>query len=188
MLQVTITGLDAVVTNLQGLADRTRPAIVGALNAAISSTRTVMASEIATDIGLDESDVQDQLTVRQASATQLSAAVSAKLKRIPLITFGASGPEPSRGQGAGVSYRLRGGRAQVPSGFIATMRSGHKGVFARVGTSTRESVGAWSKNLPIHELHGPSIGKVFDKHRAAGVAAAEQSFREHFDITEHASV
>jgi hypothetical protein len=29
---------------------------------------------------------------------------------------------------------------------------------------------------------------VFDKHRAAGVAAAEQSFREHFDITEHASV
>ena len=52
----------------------------------------------------------------------------------------------------GVSYRLNrtAGRKRIGHGFIATMPSGHRGVFAR-GRETR---------LPIVERRGPSIWKV----------------------------
>ena len=52
----------------------------------------------------------------------------------------------------GVSYRLSrtAGRKRIEHGFIATMQSGHRGVFAR-GRETR---------LPIREAKGPSIWKV----------------------------
>lgn len=52
----------------------------------------------------------------------------------------------------GVRYRLSrtAGRKTIEHGFIATMPSGHRGVFAR-GGETR---------LPIREARGPSIWKV----------------------------
>ena len=52
----------------------------------------------------------------------------------------------------GVSYRLSrtAGRKRIEHGFIATMPSGHRGVFAR-GQPSR---------LPIVEARGPSIWKV----------------------------
>jgi len=52
----------------------------------------------------------------------------------------------------GVRYRLSrtAGRKTIEHGFIATMPSGHRGVFAR-GGETR---------LPIKEARGPSIWKV----------------------------
>ncbi len=52
----------------------------------------------------------------------------------------------------GVSYRLSraAGRKKIEHGFIATMPSGHRGVFAR-GRPSR---------LPIGEKRGPSIWKI----------------------------
>lgn len=52
----------------------------------------------------------------------------------------------------GVRYRLSrtAGRKMIEHGFIATMQSGHRGVFAR-GRETR---------LPITEARGPSIWRV----------------------------
>jgi hypothetical protein len=49
----------------------------------------------------------------------------------------------------GVTYRLSrtAGRKRIEHGFIAAMKSGHRGVFQR-GRETR---------LPIHEARGPSI-------------------------------
>jgi hypothetical protein len=75
---------------------------------------------------------------------------------IPLIDLGATGPEPSRGQGA-VKVKLAG---DFPSAFIATMRSGHRGVFERKG----------SKRLPIRELRSKPIPQLFRQFRAVGVA------------------
>jgi len=52
----------------------------------------------------------------------------------------------------GISYRLSRtvGRKRIEHGFIATMPSGHRGVFARGGPS----------RLPIKEARGPSIWKI----------------------------
>jgi hypothetical protein len=77
-----------------------------------------------------------------------------------------------------VTARLPTGLGKYPQAFIATMRSGHRGVFMRVGASSRRSAGARSANLPITELHGPSIPLVFGKHLAAGLARGEAQLRK----------
>jgi hypothetical protein len=68
-----------------------------------------------------------------------------------------------------VSYRIGArGRQRLDTAFIARMRSGHTGVFRRTGDT----------RLPIVELFGPSITRVFSKHRPAGLAAGQASLRK----------
>jgi len=122
-----------------------------------------MARVVSKDMGLKVSDVRDRITIRDATLSRLAVTLYASAKRLPLILFRASGPEPSRGKGRGVSANL-GGRKRYPQAFIATMNSGHRGVFQRRGLS----------RLPIAELHGPSIAHVFTKHEQVGIDRARE--------------
>jgi hypothetical protein len=88
--------------------------------------------------------------------------------RIPLIDFAARGPEPSRGRGRGVSYRLPGGRSRDPHAFIATMPSGHRGVFKRTG----------KERNPIIQSHGPSLVNVFRNKLDFGAERAKAALEE----------
>lgn len=157
-----------VTAKLQRLRTQTPIAVTRALNKSIASGRTVMAREMSRDLGLKVGDVRDQIKVIEASPTRLEAKLSASGKRIPLVAFGASGPEPSRGKGRGVSYRLQGQRRRISSAFLATMPSGHRGVFLRKAKG----------RLPIRELLGPSLPKVFIKFRPLGLARAGEQLRK----------
>lgn len=128
-------------------------AVVRALNRSIISARTVQVRSISKDMGLKQADVRKVMTIGQATAELHVASLTAAGARIPLYAFSAKGPMPSRGRGRGVTYRLPGGRGRAEHAFIAKMRSGHIGVFQRRGKG----------RLPIAELHGPSIPKVFEK-------------------------
>lgn len=178
---VTIEGADTVIADLEEIPARAKSAAARALNRAINSAKVLMAQRMAADVGIGVTAVKKSLPVRQATVDRLTARLSTTLKRIPLIEFKASGPEPSRGRGRGVSYRLPGGRSRVPNAFIATMGSGHRGVFIRAGVGARKSPSAWSKNLPIVELKGPSLGHVFTKYRTEVLARAQESFVTNFD-------
>jgi hypothetical protein len=148
---------------LKQLGKRSRISVMRAINRTAASERTQAKREIAKDTGIKAGDVDKALAVSKATPEVAFATVTASGRRLPLIAFNARGAEPSRGRGRGVSYRLLGGRGRVPSAFIATMRSGHRGVFARFGASRDRSEGAWSPNLPIRELFGPSLPLVFIK-------------------------
>jgi hypothetical protein len=156
----------AVIADLKGLGSKVMKAAVRSMNRAIQSGKTEMKRAIASDTGLRAGDVADALPLRLATTARAEAAFAATLKRIPLIYFKARGPEPSRGKGRGVSYALTGSRNRVPNAFIAAMKSGHRGVFARKGT----------KRLPIIELYGPSLGHVFRKFRPMGLARTKEAF------------
>lgn len=130
-----------------------------------------MTRLIAGDTGLKQKDIRESMVLRMASASSPEASLNAKLKRIPLIDFRAKGPEPSRGKGRGVSYRLPGGKGRVENAFIATMSSGHRGVFKRKGQD----------RLGIVELKGPSLGQVFSKFRPQGAARVLEVFDKNFD-------
>jgi len=191
MATIEMQGADAIEIDLRDYPARVTRATVRALNRAIGSGQSVMTKEIAADTGLKQKDVRDALVKREATASRPEASLAATLKRIMLIKFGAKGPTPTRGKGRGVTYRLKGGKGRVESAFIATMKSGHTGVYRRAGAmqrgaagpsaSARKSAGAWSGNLPIIELKGPSIGQVFKKFRAAGLARALEVFQKNFD-------
>jgi hypothetical protein len=182
MFSVETKGADKIEIDLREYPNRVNRAIVRALNRGINSGRTAMVREIAADTGMKQKDIRDALRLRQATLAEPRVVLAATLKRIPLIAFNA------RQTSAGVSYRLRNGRGKLEGAFIATTRvqgngtgGTHRGVFKRVLPSVRKSVTGWSKNLPIKERYGPSLGHVFAKFRAIGQARAWEMFEKNLD-------
>ena len=154
---------------------RPRQPIVRALNRSIASGQILAVRLIAQDMGLKVAMVRRFVMTHEASTGSLSATLFASAKRIPLIAFGASGPEPSRGRGRGIKSKLKGGAGRYPHAFFATVGIGrHRGIFERVGTDLRKSVGAWSQNLPIRELRGPSIWQAFQKYIPEAIARTKE--------------
>jgi hypothetical protein len=160
------------VKNLRALDRRMGSAAARAINKSVVSARVIGARAISKDMGLKVGTVREQLIPTRATTARPEAELRVRGSRIPLIEFGARGPEPSRGRGRGVTYRIGGRRRRrLASAFITTVRGrtgiqaggGHRGVFRRLGTSDKKSRGAWSKNLPIIELFGPSIVRVFSR-------------------------
>jgi hypothetical protein len=143
-----------------------RSAVARALNQTTVSVQKMLVERIAEDTGLPPAAVNKRLVRTTAKSDALEATIAADRTKVPLIDFGASGPEPSRGAVGGVSVRLRGGHGTYPHAFLATMRTGHRGVFQRVGGA----------RLPIRELRGPSVWLVGRKFSAAVEAFARQQF------------
>lgn len=130
---------------LRELRDQSPRAVNRALNRTIAQAATVGGRELSREIGLPVRRVRENIKVIRSTFATLRAALEVRGFRIPLYQFRA------RQTRTGVSYRLPRGRGVVPSGFIATMRSGHVGAFVR-RTKAR---------LPIVELFGPSLPKAF---------------------------
>lgn len=171
MAEIEVLGSEAIEIDLRDYPAKVTRATVRALNRSIKSGQSVMTKEIAGDTGLKQKDVRNAMSLREATASRPEASLGATMKRLLLMKFNAKGPRPSRGRGKGVTYRLKGGQGRVENAFIATMKSGHEGVFKRVG----------KKRLGITELHGPSIGQVFKKFRPVGLARALEVFQKNFD-------
>lgn len=139
-------------------------ALLRALKRGTKSAKTTGKRAVAKDTGLKAGDVAKRIRITEPKAQTLTGTLHADLKRIPLIKFGAKGPEPSRGRGRGVRYRGKSGRGSLPHAFIATMPSGHRGVFSRAGKDRK----------PIRQHFGPSVGRVFDLHRDEIMARGEE--------------
>lgn len=189
MASVEVLGVPVVDKDLTDAPAKVQRAFVRAANRSIASGRTVMTRLIAADTGIVQRFIRDRILLDKATMANPVASLKASSKRIPLIAFKARGPMPTKGQGRGVSYRNPGGgRSTISTGFIAMTRaqddgSGgeHKGVFIRAAALERKSRGAWSKNLPMKQLFGPSVGQVFSKFRQQGVERTLEVFEDNFD-------
>ena len=117
-------------------------ALVDTAKSAISKAGSLIAKRT----GLKSSVVRSRIRYDPVRVGDYHATVRSSRKPIPLIEF------PSARQvGAGVRVNVW-GRSQIIQGsFIATMRTGHRGVFRRVGR----------RRLPIKELWGPTIAGTF---------------------------
>lgn len=134
---------------------KTSLAVLRAVKRGGMAAHTAAARVVSRDIRLKVGTVKKAISLTPPNARTLTATLAAGLKRIPLIKLGAKGPIPSKGKGRGVSYRSKLGSGRLTFAFIATMESGHTGVFKRKGRT----------RLHIQELFGASIGRVFDIHR-----------------------
>lgn len=163
----------AIARDFQTFRAKFPAAEARALNRSIGTGRTTMTRLIVEDTGLAAGVVRNEIVIELATTSKKVARLIVKGSRIPLINFKARGPEPSRGKGRGVTARLP-QATTYPHAFIATLSSGHRGVFQRVNLnrSERKSRGARGKNLPIRELRGPSLPRVFEKHTDEGMAVA----------------
>lgn len=149
---------------LRGLGQKGPIRIARAITRTAGSAQVAMARAVASDIGVKVGVAKATMTVTKATPAHLIAQVVCTGPRIPLIDLGAKGPYPSRGKGRGVTAKGK----RYPRAFIAQMRSGHRGVFQRSGTS----------RLPIYELYGASMPHVFTKHAPAGAARAQEQLQK----------
>lgn len=157
------------------------PAIMArALNRAGTSGKTAMKKAVSADTGIAQKGLERQIKVDKANKTRPSVSLTISGTPMPLIDFQGRGPEPSRGKGKGATYRSpSGGRKQVPGGFIAMMKSGHRGIFVRKPrTSTRHGRTATKPQLPIVERKTPPLPHWFGKRLTTFKEAAQESLRK----------
>lgn len=158
---------DDVLASLAGIKNGRERALTRAINRTLITVRAEASRAVAEDTGLKVSVVKKAMKIANATFGTLTGGVLVTGKRIPLIEFGATGPDPSRGaRGTVVRASTGPGRSQAyPGAFIARVMPSagsklHKGIFIRVGRSIRRSVGSRGFNLPIKQLFGPSLPKV----------------------------
>lgn len=157
--------LGKLKADLQAMGSQAPLIMARALNRAAAAGQTATVRAVSADLGLTQKYVKREIRLDKANRSRPAVALEIRGSRIPLIAFSARGPEPSRGKGRGVSYRLPTGRGRIPDAFIATMGAGHRGVFKRRG----------KRRLPIVELRGPSIPRVFEKYLPTFRKAAEDA-------------
>lgn len=165
-------------------------AISGALNKTLPKTRTEIIRTVRAELNLKASDVRERITILRASPGKLRASIRVSRKAIPLVKYNARQTR----LGASVGVR-KGSRQTILHSFLATMKSGHKGVFVRekdykhvkrtvvirqllgiVGTGQHGLVEVGRKRvsfgLPIRELYGPTV---------VGVITGKPGMSEHLE-------
>jgi hypothetical protein len=162
--------MESVVKLLRSLPREIVPlAAVRSLNKTAVSAKSMAIKSVAAHIGIAQKEVRPFIVLQKATLRCLDAVLMAlKAKRLPLIKI-----DPRAKQGrAGVTYRGAGGmRRTIPQAFLATMPTGHRGIYARA---------PGAKRLPIRELAGPSIYYVFTQ---AGVQTAiEKTVKERWPV------
>lgn len=157
-LHVEISPVEA---GLKALGDQAPKAIARALDRTVLNVRTVMVRKVAGEMRLAQKHVRDRTHTFKTNRDR-TAYITASNTQTPVILFAAKGPEPSLGKGSGVTARTREGR--YPHGFIAKMRSGHRGVFQRVG----------KPRLKIRELREASVWSVWIHHGDDGQKRGEE--------------
>lgn len=141
--------IEADLSDFRGDLRLSRKRMNNALRNAVNDTgRQVMthsARAVARAAGFKVSAAKKGFWLSRATPRNLEADVIARGKAQPLMAFGA------RQTKKGVTAKAWGKRKSYAGSFIATMRSGHKGVFTRKGKA----------RLPVKELWGPSVPGTF---------------------------
>lgn len=140
---------------LDGFSDRLKSkALPRALNKVADQAKVQASREIrAAGYQLKVSVIKAAITLKRANRNTLQAEVIASAPMMPLYSYAA------RRTKKGITVAVRGGQRKLiqnQHAFIATMRSGHTGIFERVVVG-----GKRAPRLPIRELYGPSIPQAF---------------------------
>ena len=148
-------------------------AIVRALNKTAAQAKVVASREVrAAGYNIKAAAIKQSIDIRPARRNDLRATLVATGRPIPLLAYAA------RQTAAGLSVSVKNGRKIIPGAFIATMRSGHEGAFARLlGTQTGKR-GQPILNRKIKELWGPSVPTALLNAKVR--AAMEGAIRERF--------
>lgn len=129
-------------------------ALSQSMNTTIVKARTVADEGIRKELNLKKKQVFKRLTIFKSNRKKLIATLIASGRPIPVVDFGAKQTK------RGVSFKIKNdrGRRLVKGAFIATMRSGHKGVFQR---TFKKDINPKKHGLPIDELFTTSIPQAF---------------------------
>jgi len=132
-----------------------------AINRVLSGVVTDAVKEIRTVITPTAKVIKATFTTKKASIASSSALVKSTGKPLGLIHYKAN----ATNKGVTVQIKKGNRRTLFQGAVIATMKSGHKGVFSREKPPYRSKASSslpWAKfgkkyRLPIHEKFGPRV-------------------------------
>lgn len=127
-VEIDQSDLYSVETLLYGLTDAVPKMTQMAVNRTLTGVRTDATNEVAKVITPTKTVIRKAISVKKMTAADKSAYVRCAGKRLPLIDFRA------RQTKKGVTVKVlknKPRRSLIKHAFIATMKSGHKGVFWR---------------------------------------------------------
>jgi hypothetical protein len=131
-------------------------AAASAVNKIAARAKTKMSEEVRERYNIKKGDFDETMGIIRATPSNLVAVLTSKSKPLAVTKYKAS----YRRKDAGAAVEIKRGQRNIIAGsFIpmnksnayVTMKSGHLGVFKRVGKSS----------LPIRELTGPAPTKLF---------------------------
>jgi len=139
MIQIYINQDDVakVKTMMAGILDGATKVMVRALNLTLTGVKTDASTEIRNIITAKKSTVDATFKTSKATATKLSATFQSTGRPLPLIAYSVNQTQ----KGVSVQVRKDKPRKVLAGAFIATIKSGHKGVYWRVYRSTRKKSG-----------------------------------------------
>ena len=173
------SNIDAVLARMARYReDVVQRAVVSALNRCVEMARTDASKELRSEgYNIKSAAIKAAASVRKASSGHLVATLSLSRKPIALIAFGA------KQKGDGVSVKIHKKANVIRHAFIATMPSGHTGVYLRKNGGKhvykRKGGKLVSSQLPIRELYGPSVGGMYGNDRVQ--AAMARAIAENFE-------
>lgn len=119
-----------------------RDAVRNAMNRAVTQGRTAGRRAIMANYSYKATAINKTFKIYRATNSNSGAALQSKGRRTPLILMGA------RQTAKGVSVRVGKTRKLIKSAFIATMKSGHKGVFIRTTKRSKPIKELWTIGIP----------------------------------------
>lgn len=131
-------------------------AIARAINHTIAKAKTAASKDIRTQYKVKARDLSGKLALSKATRVSQTGMIRVSAKPLPVMAFSA------RQNKKGVSVNITGKRKLIRSAFIATMKSGHKGVYVRGAykgselTYRTKRINKKGPDLPIEEVHTAS--------------------------------
>lgn len=138
-----------------------------ATNDALSGIRTESVKLIGAKVTAKAATIRKHFKVKKMFAADLSANIECTGKPLPLIDYSANKVK----KGVSIKVLKANKRTTLKHTFIATMKSGHRGVFwrewdgERVKPDPTKRYANLAKSkyaLPINELYGPPIPDIYD--------------------------
>jgi hypothetical protein len=134
------TDLFSVEKSMEAIRKGVPDAIRFATNNALSGLKTDASKEIRKHVTAKAKYVDRDITIKKMYVSDLSAHIEAKGEPLPLVAYKHS----QIMKGVKVQVKQEGSPKLVKHAFVATMKSGHKGIFWR----EKRQKGKYSKRWP----------------------------------------
>ena len=153
------------IKHLEGIKNGGAKAVMRALNRTVNGMKTDAAKEVSSRYTAKQKDVKDKLQTGKASMSNLSVALRSKGRPMASAKFRhTANKNPGKKKGKPVSLvAMKGqrlmklhGDGKKSTAFMASMKSGHRGIFQRIvnlGDKDREK---------IREVYSPGVVQMMD--------------------------
>ena len=155
--EIRVSGIEDIERRLGNMKKNAPQVLSRAINRAVSNVKKNMGKETSSLYYISSGNVKKTVNITKATKSKLKAAAISQGSGIALSKFKVNPGTPVKYRGTSRSPKVY--RAGVkksggvkpldgnPKSFIAVMKSGHVGVFSRLG----------GEGLPNKQLYGPSV-------------------------------